>query len=321
MAVKLPGGQASQDLKRNPDETPKWAELEGATLWRERELYQDAVWSWLCHSSAAVPVTVQGSATRDGKEVLPITFDLPDRKATMNVGPLSALTAGQQKFHCLYVEVDDHTKALPATPLLALFPPISWTLPWHKNRNARKRSSCNAVRCPLEGPIVNRRSPSSNRKRRGFFSRVAGASKGVAAPEVLGAMKKGARQSRTAFSIIFYGPQKAIVDITVNQLSPLTLSGGDLQGFQMREIQCFLPKDDPLGGWLPGHKNVNRIATIVSNKGIRPGHTYVVSHIAWSPVILKHLIGFLDITRWHLRMHLICFSTPDRSSIAEIPSL
>lgn len=121
LSIRLPGGQASQELKRNPDDTPPWSQLQHAPLWREPEIYQETVWSWLCGgASAAVPVAVQASTHKEGREVVPITFDLPDRRVTMTVGHLSALTAGQQKFHCLYVEVDDKTTELPATPLLAL---------------------------------------------------------------------------------------------------------------------------------------------------------------------------------------------------------
>lgn len=118
--------------------------------------------------------------------------------------------------------------------------------------------------------------------------------------EVLAAVRKGAKQTRTTFSMIFYGHPPSVMSVVLHQLRPMTLGGGELTGYSTRDVHIFLPKDDPLGPREQGDNNVNRLATIFSNKAIRPSHSFVISHIPWSPVIVKHLLGLLEITGAYL---------------------
>jgi hypothetical protein len=94
-----------------------------------------------------------------------------------------------------------------------------------------------------------------------------------------------------------WGDPAAIKNIRDTQLWKLLEKGGALGGYKTKDITVYLPREHRYGARASGMNNVERIGCIMTPSYIRPGLSYAVSHIEWTPSVAMHLIDHLDLHR------------------------
>ena len=80
-------------------------------------------------------------------------------------------------------------------------------------------------------------------------------------------------------------------------LSGMMAVGGPLQGYKTRTITVHLSKDDPLPYRVAHCGNVTRMVLLLSPSGFKKGMDYMVTQGTWSPSLIVHLVGLMDILR------------------------
>ena len=118
--------------------------------------------------------------------------------------------------------------------------------------------------------------------------------------EDLSDVVKHCQRQKQGMRMIIWGTTEAIQKVNRELLSEMLCVGGPLQGYKTRVISVFLSKDDPLPFRAGYSANVTRSVLLLSPTGFKKGMDYMVTQCSWSPSLIVHLIGLLDITRVNL---------------------
>lgn len=128
------------------------------------------------------------------------------------------------------------------------------------------------------------------------------------------AIAQCAKQPRTPFAVIIWGPTDAIYNTDFcAQMAQLGQPDGPLGAFHPRLLYAFLSKDELLADRQPGELEVTRSVLLRSNRPFKPGLNHMSSLIPWTPVMLVHILGMLGLSRtlpqFHQGMLRIIFVT------------
>ena len=111
---------------------------------------------------------------------------------------------------------------------------------------------------------------------------------------------KHCQRQKQGMRMIIWGATEAIQKVHQFLLSEMMTVGGPLQGYKTRLLYLFMSKDDPLPYRAGYSGNVTRSVLLLSPSGFKKGMDYMVTQGTWTPSIIVHLIGLLDIIRGNL---------------------
>lgn len=146
------------------------------------------------------------------------------------------------------------------------------------------------LHCGAMGAILNTRSVVSL-----IYAEVKAKEDHILPPDVMGAIGSLAT-SRSAVRLIIWGDPAVVERLAEGPLKGMQEDGGPLSGYKSKRIRVFLPREDVYGPRGTGVTNVERLALILCPHPMKPSYSYVVSHVAWGPSILDHLIQCAGIT-------------------------
>ena len=104
-------------------------------------------------------------------------------------------------------------------------------------------------------------------------------------------------RQKQGLRMAIWGTTEAIHKVNQFLLSGMMAVGGPLQGYKTRTVTVHLSKDDPLPYRVAHCGNVTRMVLLLSPSGFKKGMDYMVTQGSWSPSLIVHLVGLMDILR------------------------